>query len=316
MKFGPAIQEDVVNLYNKGIQINEIALKYKTDRTRIYYILKKHNIKPNRLRKFIPNKTFLYSATPESAYFYGFILGDGSVKIDSKYGCYNLTVSIHPKDVTILTMFCKWLHLPGTLIKHRKNTCSITIQDKELVFSEMIKRWGIVPNKTYHPVIPTIDINLLPYFLVGLIDADGSIRFGKKYYFGFVNNPLTVDWVISSFRQLGFVSNIYERQRHSKYCKSIDINKADDIINLSKILKIETNKFCLKRKWGNIQKYLLNPFKLRKDGSNSSKLFIKDIKDIKKLLLQGKSKINISQKYNVSPTTIYYIATGKTWKNI
>lgn len=139
---------------------------------RTYNAIKRmaHILKIKRLVK--PNKksdvSILLDNSPESLYWLGFIVADGSF-INRK----RLKVLIHKKDRDHLEKLAEYL---STYVRERENYVYIDCQDQWVVESIM-NRFKLGPSKTYG----TMDISTLNSkeafisFFVGVVDGDGYI---------------------------------------------------------------------------------------------------------------------------------------------
>lgn len=135
-------------------------------------------VKSNINRKRQGSLDFLDNLTKQSAYWWGFIMADGHLSPRGE-----LCISLSGKDKDYLMVLAEHLKCKTTLrIKsggfsvNNSEFIDLRIQDKK--FQE--KWYSILEYtnpKTYNP--PKLDIfytkELLVYFLIGLIDGDGSI---------------------------------------------------------------------------------------------------------------------------------------------
>lgn len=308
--------KDIIEKYiSEKLSLKEIGDFYKVNRSVIKKILLKNNIV---LRKFT-NKTqkninldFFNTESDELYYFWGFILGDGSLMGSG------LTISLNHNDNSILKMFCKWLNIQDDNIKYYKSStrkdgdiCKLIIYYKNNNFI----KYGICERKTYNPIIPDIPEKYIRPFLLGLLDADGHITFSKKenYNICIVGNLTLMDWYETQIRLLGFKGDIKHQTSKNNNWKRIRVRRKQDVIDLAKILEIKKyEKIVLNRKWKNIIDFL--------DGKNKVMepiLTSKKIIEIKKLIDEG----NILQKeiakiYNICIQSVIKIKKGIVWNYI
>lgn len=213
------------------------------------------------------NRDFLFSETPEKYYFFGFLLGDGSLYHDRKNIV--LEVSLHPKDKSILQKFCKMLGYPTSRIrsgsgkKDGKSYPYVRLKIANKLWKEDWSKFGLVPNKTYNPINPKIPKKFLQPFLIGLIDADGTVRYKhrRKYknriltesYFRIVGHPKCMNWFRNQLRLLGMKKSSYERYDKEGWWKRIHFFTENGIKELGEVLSITKYKhLCLRRKWKNL----------------------------------------------------------------
>jgi hypothetical protein len=191
-------------------------------------------------------------------YFYGFSLGDGCITKNSRGTKYIYTLTLKYIDDCIMKNICKWIDLPETNIKYYNNRKTKVAR---LVLSGDIwqRDWsdfGLVPRKTHNPSILNVPNEFIKPFLIGFIDADGSIAFEKlrkgnrkENSIQLVGHPKNMDWIIDQFRKLGFNGNINSQMVKGKW-KRIRIQRKNDVIELGKILEIDKYySIALERKW-------------------------------------------------------------------
>lgn len=117
----------------------------------------------------------LLEITPDSMYWMGFILADGCFSKETRK--VRLSVSSSIIDEQHIVKLKNWLETENKLYYSKDNCCSLSVYSKKHI-PEIMKFWNMSFRKTYVPYdIP--DYLLLSkyfkYFIVGLIDGDGSI---------------------------------------------------------------------------------------------------------------------------------------------
>lgn len=124
----------------------------------------------------------LLSITRESMYWAGFILADGCLsKEDRKV---KLSVSSVVSDEAHILKLKDWLESPNKLYYSKDNCCSFSVYSKKYV-PEIMSFWNFTYRKTYNNYeIPDYILNheYFKYFLVGLIDGDGSVIKTNPFY--------------------------------------------------------------------------------------------------------------------------------------
>jgi len=248
----------ILNDYNSGVTLTKLSVEYNVSRWSIKQFLIKNKIKvrdPSSFRiKY--NENFFTKKSDNLYYFWGFVLGDGS--LISNRNNKIITISLNIKDVCILQNFCDWLNIDYSNIKYYQNNtvCRLNIYSKRI--DKNLFKYGIVPNKTYNPVKPIIPKKYIKPFLLGLLDADGHINFtlNKHYDIDIVGNNLIMNWYEQQIKNLGFKGSIKYFFPKNKW-KRIRVRRKQDVIDLAKILNI--NKYysiLLERKWKNIYNYI------------------------------------------------------------
>lgn len=188
--------------------------------------------------------------TEEKAYWLGFIAADGCVSGNT------FTLTLSSKDEEHLEKF-KNLITPTRVLKYYKSKyspiplCLLTFRSKRFV--DNLINWGIVPRKTFLlDKLPNIDKNLIPHYIRGYFDGDGSIVVKKHKH--------SSKYIGYTFSILGNKSFLEEIQNH--LIQACDLTKTK--INLCKPKK---NKItCQYVKGGNPQVYKLLTY-LYKDST-------------------------------------------------
>lgn len=204
--------------------------------------------------------------TPESFYIWGFIMADGHI---SDRG--DVYLNQHESEYEYLAKVYSCLGGDVSTIKRRKMFNKLTNQELVMlqcrighksVVEELRQKINLSRNKTYEP--PNIEYfcrsDLLIYFLVGLIDGDGSIWFssgsGASPTFQIMMHS---NWV-SALQQISkCLFSFYQIETLVKMSKSgyallVCKNQA------SMKLTYELGKIHLrmKRKWGKLDSYYIN----------------------------------------------------------
>src|SRR3990167_5000416 len=207
----------IVKDYLAGVGVAELARRCEVSDWTIKNRLQKHNIKTRSWfdLKDQFDEDFFFRDSQEFYYMMGFALGDGALVFGRSQCC--LTFTLKYIDRCILENFCKWTNMNQTKIKTYRNGYTV-----RLVFNrpwmKNFSHLGLVSRKTYHPVIPTIPHDYIAPFILGLIDADGSVSWMKpmtnnkfphrkiqnEHTLSLVGHPLIVDWVVSQLRALEF----------------------------------------------------------------------------------------------------------------
>jgi len=123
------MSRDIINQYNLGFSLNEIAKKFDLSTITIYNQCLKHNIKmrPIGNKLAIINNNFFEKYNQESAYMLGLFIADGS--ISSKK--HKISLSLHKDDVYLVEKF-KELLGANHKINFSRNMSQFTCQDKYL----------------------------------------------------------------------------------------------------------------------------------------------------------------------------------------
>ena len=194
-------------------------------------------------------------------------MGDGSIY---KYkNTYCLDIGLAEKDKIILEKFCKYLNYPNSRIRHKINNGKRTVQlqIKNKLFATDFSNLGLVPNKTYNPSQIMLPTHAIIPFIIGYLDADGTIEFDKirinkhkKQYkmsrISLIGHPDNINWFTSILNNLNINVKINSYIINNKW-KRITIGNKKDIIKFAKAININAYKnLCLNRKWNNLINYI------------------------------------------------------------
>jgi len=189
--------DSVIEAYRRGLSCKRIAVLSETfTEWEIYKILVDHDIKRRQhgSRGLVYHDFFDALDTPEKAYLLGMILADGNISKDAQLG-----ITQCSDYIWYLKRMCQEYIQPELNLHEDNGNCQrIQIHSKQMCSA--LQRYGIVPNKSYmmtsedtEKLWSSIPPELLPDFLRGFLDGDGSI------YFGLQKNQITkrhlVQWL-------------------------------------------------------------------------------------------------------------------------
>lgn len=134
-------------------------------------------------KHFFDENYFENIDTEEKAYWLGFIAADGSIVKSSKYNSYRLYINLSYVDEGHLerfrraigandTKFQKYTSTKGFSNPNGSTTSRIVLNSCKLCND--LAKYNIHQRKSYDIEIPNIDNNLMPHYLRGLFDGDGS----------------------------------------------------------------------------------------------------------------------------------------------
>ncbi len=243
----------MVEMYNDGYTLSQIGQVFDIFPNAVKSILLNRGVvmrKAEDYSKIKFNTDFFKFKTNELAYFYGFVLGDGTYS--SKSGVPKIKIGIHLNDVDSLKMMCDWFSFPKESIFYYKNKKVVELIIRDSILGKNKKYWGVIENKTYNPIIPKLrNKSLLKYFLIGLIDADGHVSYkrNKHYLMDLVGNKKIMDWVKDMLIYLGYKGAIRTLHTKGKVWSRIRVQRKQDLFDLAKVLGVENCDFLMKRKW-------------------------------------------------------------------
>jgi hypothetical protein len=249
-----------------GMSYEELQKKYNIPfRQSIAPMLRSAGIKSTRAGGPKPlslkpwNADYFNGRTEDVAYWAGFLMADGSITNDGG-NTYVLSLTLGEKDIEHLRAFCDVIGIDREFIKpqamhyREKHYTMYRINVYHQSLPEMMKPWGIIPNKTYSHVPPEVSVDLLPAFLRGWADGDGSVAHSARgsWTFGVVGNRDGIDWYTNALRSIGYTGHIGSERPEGKAWSRLIVSGADNVRQVAKLLK--TDDFCLRRKWDKVSK--------------------------------------------------------------
>jgi hypothetical protein len=170
IKISDETEHKIVELYNEGCGVMELSDEFQLHRTTIQRVLKRHNVK---LRKRTPahyDIHFFDEYNANSCYWAGFIAADGYVRFDRANVSIHLSVNdvSHLKKLEVLTNY-----IGKTRVY--ENECCLSFAG-EWFPKALADNFDICPRKTFNITISDkIPKNMIPHFLRGYFDGDGSV---------------------------------------------------------------------------------------------------------------------------------------------
>lgn len=159
----------------------ELAVEYGVSKSYIIKLWSNANIENKKLHRIyhLNDDYFNTINTKDKAYFLGLLASDGNVFNRNNGQSIIIRLSLQSVDAYILERFKDYigsdkpLHYTRPSDKNRKEVCSIEIVSKKM--GEDLKKYGVVPQKTYDFVMPDIPAEFISHYLRGYFDGDGSI---------------------------------------------------------------------------------------------------------------------------------------------
>lgn len=236
--------------------------------------------------------TVLLDETPEAFYWIGFLSADGSIKRSGK----RLTLCLAEKDRNHLKKFAEFINWRGTLIvDNKRGAVGVSPMDSKIV-PELVKRYGIVENKTYNPPsrIPSRKAKLRFAYAVGFVDGDGTIRHQHKRHDVFLTVKCHASWlhILQEITEVLYPSGPGAGIKNSGYAE-FTIAHSTVLKKIKRRIK-ELSLPALRRKWNLINDQFVSRQELGE----------RRVKELKKLLRRRIKKQNIARKLGVTPSAI------------
>jgi len=182
-------EKKVVETYLKLKNIHKVAKKFNVSLSPIYRILRDNEIELTNRRYNVNESYFDSIDTEERAYWLGFLYADGYIR-ERKSGN-SLEMKLSVKDVEHLILFRECIG-SNHLIKEGQNKVKYKggVSTSDMVHLAMYstklvnsaKSAGIHSRKTFTIGNPNIDEVLIPHFIRGYFDGDGSFSFNPEKY--------------------------------------------------------------------------------------------------------------------------------------
>jgi hypothetical protein len=153
------------------------------------------------------NDGFFEKQSVTVAYWAGFCFADGCITMQ-RYGT-RLHVTISEKDSEHIEQFAKTIEFPIEKIMKVGATRVLQVYSHGEDLSRSLAKFGIVKRKSYNFIEPQIPAPLIPHFLRGWFDGDGSmfVKPGNQR-FEVVGNSYGIEWYALQLRKLGYSGHI------------------------------------------------------------------------------------------------------------
>ena len=237
-------KKELIQQYAKGYSQNKIADKFGTSRDVILRWMKEERI-PTRKRLYaIKEDYFNELNSEEQAYWLGFLSADGY--IHNERG--EITLELQESDKEHLEKFSKALECNKPLLEIRCGENKqflhyrFVIKCRKMV--EDLKNYNIKQRKslTFEP--PILPDNLIPYWIIGYMDGDGSIINAKGHvkicFIGTIASLTFIKNFFSSFNAIRL-----EHRCENTYCFTLEVEKSEKFLRDINYLQLP---YALERK--------------------------------------------------------------------
>jgi hypothetical protein len=309
----------IIKLYKKGLSRHKIETITGHSQKTVNNVLQRNgiNAKSRRTHRIYKiNEKFFDKWSKDMAYILGYIATDGNVFKET------LSIRIQLKDKEILEYMINHIGNVKLEINEKENWARIRFNSKYLVSS--LEKYNITPNKSFIVrAPPNVPKQYIGDYIRGVIDGDGWIGERKcgvscGIYSASEKFIFDIQEMIGNIGTIKYKSYENDPIRSPQWHLTIQNNKK--MLELRSIIYHDPDSFGLARK----KKILFSNKYLSPDyipqigeGHCRAKLTNKKVKNIKKLIRQGKlTRQEIGDLYSVSADTISEIATGKRWTHI
>ena len=171
--------------YIAGAKIKDVIAKYNVCWASVFNAIKKHNLQYTKTfgRTIFFNQDYFQNIdTEHKAYWLGFCFADGCISQTDKHisQCNRLRIVISSKDEYLLQQFVNDIELPQGSIKHytqngySASTFACVNCNSIKLVDDLLSHGYTVDKKDRNAPIGIPD-NLIPHFIRGFFDGDGSV---------------------------------------------------------------------------------------------------------------------------------------------
>ena len=185
-KVDEPLRQQIIQEYNNGKSLRQIEIDYGVTRSTVSKYLTKIGVKTtvgNHYRTYHHQEDFFERIDNEQkAYWLGFMFADGYISNnETRYGQDQFGLSVALEDVEILYSFKEALSANNPVHQYERNEhakgqplCRLQLTSQKTVDDLILH--GCVKQKS-HILQPPQDVpdNLIPHFIRGFFDGDGSI---------------------------------------------------------------------------------------------------------------------------------------------
>lgn len=166
------------------------------------------NLKRVSQDRYNVNYQFFSTWIQESSYVFGLIASDGYVQNNNRR---SIKIELNSKDVGILEQVKTEMKYEGIIARTKRGSVRMCINNAKLI-EDLISKGMPEKNKTLAMKFPdSLPFDMLPHFLRGLMDGDGSIvRHGRQARLSFLG---TKELLMSIRTKIGVTNKIYHQGR-------------------------------------------------------------------------------------------------------
>ena len=269
---------EIKELFDKEVSVKDIAAKFNVSNTTVRdTIIKMGGVfKPqtDTKRRYKLNEAcFDNFTTEDSLYFYGLLLGDGNISKDRP----RIKISLMKSDREILEKFRLFL---GTDRPIKENKLNFSVVVDSVKISKVLSEQNFEPAKSTKEKLPAFysrENYEMRHFWRGLVDADGSLYFGK-----YSENIclLSSEEIASEFKEfvkyhLGIEGSRLEQHQTSTKCFYSKFH-CRNAIKVAEMLYKDSNIF-LDRKFCKYLEFMKREIRFIEKDANRYIYFSKDI---------------------------------------
>lgn len=175
---------EIKEKYNNGVMVSDLALEYNISESNLYKRIANNKWEKTRRKvKYSCNEAYFdIIDTEHKAYWLGFLYADGyilSKRSPNEQQSFGFSINI--KDIEMFEKFKRDLnsnhpvniYTPTSGFKNRGEYGRLLITSQHMV--DCLKKYGMTEHKTTILKMPELPQELIPHFIRGYSDGDGSI---------------------------------------------------------------------------------------------------------------------------------------------
>lgn len=181
----------IITDYESGESLRFMAKKYKRSRNTLAKILKEKDvqIRDNTInsRKYNHDEDYFENIDNEhKAYWFGFICADGFIESKRIHNSQKFGITLNSIDKEHLEKFKKDINATNPIKEYRGSGYNPDGMFSKIMLTSQktvddLKKHGCIEHKSLTLKFPEIREDLLPHFIRGYFDGDGSLNKSKGY---------------------------------------------------------------------------------------------------------------------------------------
>jgi len=242
----------IIHRLREGLPLTKIANELSCSRNTLYRHMEKQGVSPRDFK--LNHDTFECIDDEHTAYWLGFLYADGNVM--DKKGVHRISFNLHERDESHLHKFRDFI---DCIVKPRpfREFIRLSVHSQKMV-NDLISH-GCVPRKSLILSPPGIEDHLIPHFMRGYWDGDGSFSVRSyqtkdSLYSSIVGTEVFLNWIQDVLIEASVIANRKKLQPDGKI-KTLKINGGFESLNLVKYLYTGASVY-LDRKYSKIKPFL------------------------------------------------------------
>ena len=267
-KFSEEIINEILQKYDKGQSITSLNKEYHTTKVRDLLIENNRQVPESRKgiggrkRQCTLNENYFQELdSKDKAYFLGFIYADGFItKPSHGQNILGLTLA----EIEPIDKFKKYIQTNKKVGYYKKTSSysnksyeyKLALNSDKLVSD--IEKLGVIERKTLTLTFPNLREDLIPHFIRGYFDGDGSVflhkdsreEYSYNEYLG-INICGTKEFLIALTKHLPFLEEgqcIYKEERKETNCWNLKMASNIRSLELYHYMYKDCNDLYLSRK--------------------------------------------------------------------